>query len=310
MKKIYIAGPMTGITELNRPAFNRYALDVKKSGSIPLNPAVLPEGLKHEEYMEICYPMVKFSDEVHLLPGWKASKGAKIEFAWAKELGKRIVYVQELKGGETMQVVMDGFRNETVNNVTESQLFTIEALNRIEGFVWPEDAKFASMDDGDRGVDFWSSRPELDIDECTYTQGGLQQANSIHSKHPDWRGSLISKAQFDSVDGWVRNDGNEPAITGNFDLLISDGEVIDFSGVSVDGWDWSVPCDDGFPITHWRYHKLSGLEINKKDSIPTLTDEQCLKFLSVAFRHCEIKGNVTFDDIRLGLKMALEKGHE
>ncbi|EFZ5528669.1 DUF4406 domain-containing protein [Shigella sonnei] len=95
MKKIYIAGPMTGMPALNRPAFDSYALEVKKSGNIPLNPAVFPDGLKHEEYMDMCYPMVKIADEVHLLPGWKQSKGAKMEHAWAEEWDKRIVFVQE-----------------------------------------------------------------------------------------------------------------------------------------------------------------------------------------------------------------------
>lgn len=33
------------------------------------------------------------------------------------------------------------------------------------------------------------------------------------------------------------------------------------------------------------------------------TDEQCLEFLSIAFRHAEIKGDLELDDIRLGVKM-------
>lgn len=33
------------------------------------------------------------------------------------------------------------------------------------------------------------------------------------------------------------------------------------------------------------------------------TNEQCLEFLSIAFRHAEIKGDLEFDDIRLGVKM-------
>ena len=33
------------------------------------------------------------------------------------------------------------------------------------------------------------------------------------------------------------------------------------------------------------------------------TNEQCLEFLSIAFRHAEIKGNLELDDIRLGVKM-------
>ncbi|MRG31667.1 hypothetical protein [Enterobacter cancerogenus] len=33
------------------------------------------------------------------------------------------------------------------------------------------------------------------------------------------------------------------------------------------------------------------------------TNEQCLEFLSIAFRHAEIKGDLELDDIRLGVKM-------
>lgn len=33
------------------------------------------------------------------------------------------------------------------------------------------------------------------------------------------------------------------------------------------------------------------------------TNEQCLEFLSIAFRHAEIKGDIEMDDIRLGIKM-------
>lgn len=33
------------------------------------------------------------------------------------------------------------------------------------------------------------------------------------------------------------------------------------------------------------------------------TNEECLEFLSIAFRHAEIKGDLELDDIRLGVKM-------
>lgn len=157
--------------------------------------------------------------------------------------------------------------------LTESQLFTIEALNGIEGFTWPDGAMSAAMLYGSEEVYFYSDHKSFIHLFPSKFEGKLMisAAVSCEKCHPDWRNSLITKEQFDSVGRWLQaTEENES----------------------------------------WRYHKLSGLEINKKDSIPTLTDEQCLKFLSVAFRHCEIKGNVTFDDIRLGLKMALEKGHE
>ncbi|QLV52891.1 hypothetical protein HV223_11995 [Enterobacter cloacae] len=38
-------------------------------------------------------------------------------------------------------------------------------------------------------------------------------------------------------------------------------------------------------------------------SVPEWTSEQCLEFLSIAFRHAEIKGDLELDDIRLGVKM-------
>ncbi|EAA9298210.1 DUF4406 domain-containing protein, partial [Salmonella enterica subsp. enterica] len=42
--KVYIAGPMSGLPNFNRDRFNEIAGLVVKSGNIPLNPAILPDG--------------------------------------------------------------------------------------------------------------------------------------------------------------------------------------------------------------------------------------------------------------------------
>ena len=56
-----------------------------------------------------------------------------------------------------------------------------------------------------------------------------------------------------------------------------------------------------------RAAMLQGAEpVTTACKLPELTDSQCLEFLAVAFRHASIKGDIEFDDIRLGLKMALE----
>lgn len=39
------------------------------------------------------------------------------------------------------------------------------------------------------------------------------------------------------------------------------------------------------------------------EAVQEWTNEQCLEFLSIAFRHAEIKGDLELDDIRLGVKM-------
>lgn len=45
MKKIYIAGPMSGLQNFNRDAFNCAAYGVLMDGNIPLNPAAIQMGL-------------------------------------------------------------------------------------------------------------------------------------------------------------------------------------------------------------------------------------------------------------------------
>lgn len=90
MKKIYIAGPMSGIKDHNRPLFNMVAAELSEQGHSALNPATLPDGLSQGQYMQICLPMVAVSDELVMLPGWEQSEGAYIEFLPAKKSGKTI----------------------------------------------------------------------------------------------------------------------------------------------------------------------------------------------------------------------------
>lgn len=97
--KIYIAGPMTGLPDCNRSPFNAAAKILSQSGEIVLNPAVLPDGMKHEEYMTICLAMVEVCDTVMLLPGWEQSVGAQMEYKRARELGKEVIEIELLTGG-------------------------------------------------------------------------------------------------------------------------------------------------------------------------------------------------------------------
>lgn len=90
--KVYIAGPMAGILEYNRPAFHQAAAEIAKAGHIALNPAILPGGLSQGEYMDICCAMVRCSDAVYMLKGWENSEGAVIEHALARKIGLVIEY--------------------------------------------------------------------------------------------------------------------------------------------------------------------------------------------------------------------------
>lgn len=90
MTIIYVAGPMSGIKDFNRPLFNKVAIELTDQGHSVLNPATLPDGLSQGQYMQICLPMVAVADELVMLPGWEGLEGAYIEFCLAKKSGKTI----------------------------------------------------------------------------------------------------------------------------------------------------------------------------------------------------------------------------
>jgi hypothetical protein len=84
----YIAGPVTGIPEGNRPLFDQAQVWLEQQGAIALNPTILPEGLaSHQSYMNICLPMLREAQAILLLPGWHRSVGAKMEYDEARRLG-------------------------------------------------------------------------------------------------------------------------------------------------------------------------------------------------------------------------------
>lgn len=90
---VYIAGPMTGLPDFNRPAFADRVNVLHAIGyeSI-LSPHILPDGLTQAQYMDICLAMVRCADTVVMLEGWKNSPGAIIEHDLALKSGKRIEY--------------------------------------------------------------------------------------------------------------------------------------------------------------------------------------------------------------------------
>lgn len=83
-KVVFICGPMTGYENYNRDAFLRKERElIHCDAVVPLNPARLPDGLEHEQYLNITRGMIRVSDGVCLLPGWEGSDGARQEVIYA-----------------------------------------------------------------------------------------------------------------------------------------------------------------------------------------------------------------------------------
>lgn len=84
---VFIAGPMTGYQDYNRAEFDAEASVLADRGFTVLNPAILPNGLEHQQYLAITLAMLEQADSVFLLDGWEKSQGAMQEFLRARELG-------------------------------------------------------------------------------------------------------------------------------------------------------------------------------------------------------------------------------
>ncbi len=90
MSITYIAGPMTGIDQFNKPAFDAAARRLRETGGIVINPADNFGGnqtLKHPEYMRYSIHQLLICSDVYMLAGWMNSTGARVEYEVAMSLG-------------------------------------------------------------------------------------------------------------------------------------------------------------------------------------------------------------------------------
>ncbi len=93
--KVYIAGKITG-NEDYRAQFKCREMILKLEGHTVLNPADLPAGLEHHEYMHICRSMIDVSEAVSFLDNWKDSPGAQMEHEYAIEQGKQLWFKNKI----------------------------------------------------------------------------------------------------------------------------------------------------------------------------------------------------------------------
>jgi hypothetical protein len=87
--RLYLSGPMTGIKDLNRPKFNKYAKALRDKGYKVINPPELDkrspqrtwEGCLQRDIGELMG-----CNSIAVMPGWKDSRGANLEVYIGKAL--------------------------------------------------------------------------------------------------------------------------------------------------------------------------------------------------------------------------------
>lgn len=101
MNRIYIAGPMSGLPELNYPLFNATAARLRGLGFHVENPAenAAPACGSWEGYMRLAIAQLITCDAVATLPGWVRSRGACVEVGIAQHLAMRVIDAQAIDTG-------------------------------------------------------------------------------------------------------------------------------------------------------------------------------------------------------------------
>ncbi|EIA0066554.1 DUF4406 domain-containing protein [Salmonella enterica] len=108
-KVVFICGPMTGYENYNRDAFMLKEMELIACGATVLSPAMLPDGLEHEQYLTITRGMIRVSDAICLLPGWENSEGAKREVVYAMKRNIWPMWLDEECRGKLKEVLWDVF---------------------------------------------------------------------------------------------------------------------------------------------------------------------------------------------------------
>ena len=89
-QRIYISGPMTGYPGCNFAAFHDAAERLARAGWQVFNPAENFGGrtdLPREAYLRLDLAMLAQCEAIAMLSGWEDSRGARLEYAVARELG-------------------------------------------------------------------------------------------------------------------------------------------------------------------------------------------------------------------------------
>lgn len=95
--EIYLSGPMTGLPDHNRPAFNSAADWFTRAGYTVFNPARngLGDDAPWEDHMRIDISALTKAQTLVMLPGWINSRGAQLEFSIATALGLRVIELRK-----------------------------------------------------------------------------------------------------------------------------------------------------------------------------------------------------------------------
>lgn len=100
--RVYLSGPMTGLPDLNYPAFTAAATALREAGHEVYNPAEWETKYNGGEFnlilafADYCHHICREAEAVVVLPGWEDSPGATAETSLARAIGKPVLTLDEV----------------------------------------------------------------------------------------------------------------------------------------------------------------------------------------------------------------------
>jgi hypothetical protein len=103
--RIYLSGPMTGVRDQNRPLFHAEAKRLRELGYDVVSPAEICPDPKAswEACVRADIAQLVYCHGIAMLPDWERSRGARLEYHIATQLGMPVFIASEIAADRLME---------------------------------------------------------------------------------------------------------------------------------------------------------------------------------------------------------------
>ena len=131
-KKVFISGPMSGIKDFNKPAFDKAEEYLTQAGFSVFNPARMhfDDAWTHEEIMRIDLAALAQCDYILMLDKWYYSKGAIQEYHYANAIGVELMSARDIEPPKKEEKPEPRIEIETFGDISEENINMLMLVER------------------------------------------------------------------------------------------------------------------------------------------------------------------------------------
>lgn len=131
-KKVFISGPMSGIKDYNKPAFDKAEEYLTQAGYSVFNPARMhfDDAWDHSEIMRIDLAALAQCDYILMLDKWYNSKGAIHEYHYAHAIGVEFLSMNDIDNTKKEEKPKQRIEIETFGDISEKNINMLMMVER------------------------------------------------------------------------------------------------------------------------------------------------------------------------------------